>query len=199
MATSTKNVKKTTATKTQTKQTITKTTPVVETIEKVVETKAEPVVAKTEPKKFMPGDMILCRCVRPNLVVFYSTKTDTRYEFGGYGDTNEVDFADLQRLKSSKSPILYQPKILIEDEELRKQWAKDLESVRHEYEGIYETEDIFDKPYDEFKHFVSNASKGIKELIRTSAVKLINEKKLTDLSKIMVIDDLLGTKLKEFL
>lgn len=184
------------------------------TVTKAQEVKVEPVVAQVEqtnvtvtptsapvvePKKFMPGDMVLCRCVRPNLTVFYSSKTDTRYEFGGYGDVNEVDYADLQKLKASKSPILYQPKILIEDEDLRTQWAKDLEPVRHEYEGIYETDDIFDKPYDEFKKFVANASKGVKELIRTSAVKLISEKKLTDLSKITVVDDLLGTKLKEFL
>ena len=183
------------------RKTTTKSNIITDTIEEAVETvevvkKVEPVV---EPRKFVPGDMILCRCVRPNLVVFYSTKTDTRYEFGGYGDVNEVDYADLQKLKASKSPILYQPKILIEDEDLRKQWARDLEPVRNEYEGIYETDDIFDKPYDEFKKFIANSSKGVKELIRTSAVKLINEGKLTDLSKITVIDDLLGTKLKEFL
>lgn len=178
-------------------------------IEKTVETVVEPevVVAETiketqavkEQRKFMPGDMIECRCVRPNVVIFYSTKTDTRYEFGGYGDINEVDFADLQRLKASKSPVLYQPKILIEDPDLREQWAKELESVRAEYEGIYSTEDVFEKSNFEFEQFLRSASEGVKDLVKTAAVKLIKENVLTDLSKITLIDDIYGTKLKEFI
>ena len=152
-----------------------------------------------EPRKFSPGDMISCRCVRPNKVVFYSTKTDTRYEFGGYGDINEVDYSDLLKLKSSKSPILYQPKILIEDEDLRKQWARDLESVSAEYEGIYETEELFEKTPYEFETFLRNASNGVKNLVKLSAANLIKEEKLTDLRLIRIVDDVLGTQYKDFI
>ncbi len=102
------------------------------------ETVKETVEKKKEVRKFEPGDMILCRCVRPNKVVFHSTKTDTRYEFGGYGDVNEVDYSDLLKLKSSRSPVLFQPKILIEDEELREQWARDLASVSDEVAALSE-------------------------------------------------------------
>lgn len=157
-----------------------------------------PVKAVKKQRKFMPGDMIECRCVRPNKVIFYSSKTDTRYEFGGYGDINEVDYSDLLKLKASRSAVLYQPKILIEDEELREQWARDLESVRAEYEGIYETDDIFNKDEADFENYLRNASPAIKDLVRIAAVRLLNEGKLTDLRKIRTIDDVLGTKLKEF-
>lgn len=165
---------------------------ITETPESVKDEKA------TEPRKFVPGDMIPCRCVRPNKVAFYSTKTDTRYEFGGYGDINDVDYSDLLKLKSSKSPILYQPKILIEDEELRRQWARDLQSVSHEYEGIYETEELFEKTPNEFETFLRNASDGVKNLVKLSAANLIKEEKLTDLRLIRIIDDVLGTQYKEF-
>ena len=193
--------------KSMTKTTTTKTTkakvetPIVEevateTVEVVKPTKEVKVV---EPRKFVPGDMISCRCVRPNKVVFYSTKTDTRYEFGGYGDVNEVDYSDLLKLKSSKSSILFQPKILIEDEDLRAQWARDLESVAHEYEGIYETEELFEKTPNEFETFLRNASDGVKNLVKLSASTLIKEEKLTDLRLIRIVDDVLGTQYKDFI
>ena len=155
--------------------------------------------SKKKVKKFQPGDMILCRCVRPNKVVFHSSKTDTRYEFGGYGDVNEVDYSDLLKLKSSRSPVLFQPKILIEDEDLREQWARDLESVSHEYEGVYNTEELFNKTPDEFETFLRNASRSVKDLVKLCAVNLIKQEKLTDLRLIRIIDDVLGTKYKEFI
>ena len=170
--------------------------PITETVEIIESVKDEKV---TEPRKFVPGDMISCRCVRPNKVTFYSTKTDTRYEFGGYGDINDIDYSDLLKLKSSKSPILYQPKILIEDEDLRKQWARDLEPVSHEYEGIYETEELFEKTPNEFETFLRNASDGVKNLVKLSAATLIKEEKLTDLRLIRIIDDVLGTQYKDFI
>ena len=171
-------------------------------VEEVVVQNEEMIIEENKvvtPRKFVPGDMIECRCVRPNKVVFYSTKTDTRYEFGGYGDINEVDYSDLLKLKSSKSPILYQPKILIEDEDLRKQWARDLSSVSHEYEGIYETEELFEKTPNEFETFLRNASDGVKNLVKLSAANLIKEEKLTDLRLIRIIDDVLGTQYKDFI
>ena len=164
------------------------------------ETKVKNVeTSKKEIRKFQPGDMILCRCVRPNKVVFYSSKTDTRYEFGGYGDVNEVDYSDLLKLKSSRSSVLFQPKILIEDEELREQWARDLDSVSHEYEGVYNTEELFKKTPDEFETFLRKASDSVKDLVRLCAVNLIRQEKLTDLRLIRILDDVLGTKYKEFI
>lgn len=167
--------------------------------EVVNKTVKETVLEKKEVRKFEPGDMILCRCVRPNKVVFHSTKTDTRYEFGGYGDVNEVDYSDLLKLKSSRSPVLFQPKILIEDKELREQWARDLASVSDEYDGVYNTEDLFDRTPDEFEAFLRKASDGVKDLVRLCAINLIRQEKLTDLRLIRIIDDVLGTKYKEFI
>lgn len=152
-----------------------------------------------EVRKFQPGDMILCRCVRPNKVIFHSSKTDTRYEFGGYGDVNEVDYSDLLKLKSSRSPILYQPKILIEDEELRDLWKKDFGEIIDEYDGVYNTEELFDRSPDDFERFLRNASNSIKELVKVSASNLINEEKLTDLRIIRIVDDILGTSYKDFI
>ena len=145
----------------------TKKTNTIKTEEIVSNTKNKTESDKKEIKKFQPGDMILCRCVRPNKVIFYSSKTDTRYEFGGYGDVNEVDYSDLLKLKSSRSPILFQPKILIEDEDLREQWKRDLESVSHEYEGVYNTEEIFEKTPDEFETYLRKASNGVKAVSYT--------------------------------
>lgn len=167
--------------------------------EVITSTKNDTESKKKETKKFQPGDMILCRCVRPNKVIFYSSKTDTRYEFGGYGDLNEVDYSDLLKLKSSRSPVLFQPKILIENEDLREQWARDLESVSHEYEGVYNTEEIFEKTPDEFETYLRKASNSVKDLVRLCAINLIRQEKLTDLRLIRIIDDVLGTKYKEFI
>ena len=94
---------------------------------------------------------------------------------------------------------MFQPKILIEDEDLREQWKRDLESVSHEYEGVYNTEEIFEKTPDEFETYLRKASNGVKDLVRLCATNLIRQEKLTDLRLIRIIDDVLGTKYKEFI
>ena len=61
------------------------------------------------------------------------------------------------------------------------------------------SEDLFDKTPDEFEAFLRKASDSVKDLVRLCAINLIRQEKLTDLRLIRIIDDVLGTKYKEFI
>ena len=96
--------------------------------EEIVETVAQeetPVVKKSAPRKFAPDDMITCRSITYGELLLTGTKSKLLYSWANYGDTTEVEFQDLQALKSTRSSYLFRPRFIIEDEELIEQWGKD--------------------------------------------------------------------------
>ena len=86
-------------------------------------------VAKTEPKKtprkYAPDEMITCRSITYGELLLTGTKSKLLYSWANYGDTTEVEYQDLQALKSTRSSYLFKPRFVIEDEELVEQWGKD--------------------------------------------------------------------------
>lgn len=148
---------------------------------------------------FKAGDMITCRCVTNGRAIYHSTKTDMRYEWGGFGDETEVDYSDLMRMKSAKSDFLYEPIIMIEDEKLCKLWAKELEDTYKNYSGLDNPAEFFEMYDDDFKSYLESAPRAIKELIKDEAMKLIRAKKFSSLNKLNIIDDVCGTVLKKFI
>ena len=161
----------------------------------------ETFVAKTKRNRtnFKQGDMIPCRCVRPNKVVYFSTKTDTRYEWNGFGDMVDVDFADLSAFKSSKSAMLYEPKIVIEDEELYEEWKHVLEPIYEDYLGIDEATDLFQMSDRKFEAFLKTAPTPFKEIIKVTAMRMIKDGDFDSIAKVRIMDDVLGTCMKEFI
>lgn len=155
--------------------------------------------AKRNRTNFKQGDLIPCRCVRPNKVVYYSTKTDTRYEWLGYGDIVDVDFADLSAFKSSKSAMLYEPKIVIEDEELYEEWKHVLEPVYKEYLGIEDAVEIFSIPDSSFEHYLRTFPAPFKDIVKVTAMRMIKDGEFDSISKIRIMDDVLGTCMKDFI
>ena len=84
----------------------------------------EEVVTKFEPKqtvktvrKFAPDDRIVCRSVTFGELLLTGVKSKLLYTWANYGDTAEVEFQDLQAMKSMRSSYLYRPRFVIEDED----------------------------------------------------------------------------------
>lgn len=164
----------------------------------VEEVQEEPVIVKSV-KKFANDDLIPCKCVKPNKVVWYSTKTGTRYEWSGFGDVVDVLYTDLLAMKSSKSAMLFKPLIIIEDMDLYEQWKKDLEPIYKLYSGLDYPEKLFDMNNVLFKAKLTNSPKAIGELVKITATKMIKEGTFNSLDKLRIIDEVLGTCLKDFI
>ena len=178
------------------KETVSEETNVIADIEEVKqESKKAPV--KT-PLKYAPDEMITCRSVTYGELLLTGTKSRLLYSWANYGDTTDVEFQDLQALKSTRSSYLFKPRFVIEDEELAEQWNKDLGDM---YKNIVDVDvdDLFKLPLAQFKSKLKKAPKGVQQAVKNIAGEKILNGSLDSLAKIKAIDEILGTDLKLYI
>lgn len=165
----------------------------------------EEVAIKSESKhtvktarKFAPDDRITCRSVTFGELLLTGVKSKLLYTWANYGDTTEVEFQDLQAMKSMRSSYLYRPRFIIEDEELAEQWGKDFGDM---YKNIEDTdvENLFNLPLAQFKSKLKRAPKGVQQAVKNIAGEKILNGSLDSIAKIKAIDECLGTDLKVYI
>lgn len=166
--------------------------------EVITEESAEQEVKKPTPRKYAPDDLIPCRSVTYGELLLSAPKSKLMYVWANYNDVTEVEFQDLQALKSTRSNYLFRPRIVIEDEELVEQWSKDFKDMYSKIIHV-DVEEIFDLPLGKFKTALKNAPKGVQQAVKNIAGEKIMDGSLDSLAKIKAIDDILGTDLKLYL
>ena len=194
-------------TKTDTKaSTVEKTKDVVTTSEIVSEdktTETAKVVAQavkeTKVKKeqdFASDDLIICRSVTEGTLYLGGSKSGMLYTWSGFGDVQEVEFQDLRALMYRNSGYLTKPLIVIDNEELLSlpKW-KTLNSLYSELFGLEDLDYIFNSKPDKFKTILTTLPEGMKATIKAAAGERISTGKLDSLSKIKILDEVLGTDL----
>lgn len=166
-----------------------------EETEVVQATKAEP---KKAPRKYAPDELITCRSITYGELLLTGTKSKLLYSWANYGDTTEVEYQDLQALKSTRSSYLFKPRIVIEDEELAEQWGKDFGDM---YKNIVDidVDDLFKLSASQFKSKLKKAPKGVQQAVKNIAGEKILNGSLDSLAKIKAIDEVLGTDLKLYI
>ena len=167
-------------------------------VKEKTETKEETVVEKKKARKFAPDEPVSCRSITYGELLLVGPKSKLLYSWANYGDTTEVEYQDLQALKSTKSSYLYRPRFVIEDEELVEQWSKDFKAM---YDDIVEVdvEDMFKLPLNQFKARLKKAPKGVQMAVKNIAGEQIANGTLDSLKKIKAIDEILGTDLKLYI
>lgn len=166
--------------------------------EVITEESAEQEVKKPTPRKYAPDDLIPCRSVTYGELLLSAPKSKLMYVWANYNDVTEVEFQDLQALKSTRSNYLFRPRIVIEDEELVEQWSKDFKDMYSKIIHV-DVEEIFDLPLGKFKTALKNAPKGVQQAVKNIAGEKIMNGSLDSLAKIKAIDEILGTDLKLYL
>lgn len=167
------------------------------TTEEVVETVPKKPIAKTQ-RKYAPDDLITCRSVTYGELLLTGTKSKLLYIWSNYNDTTEVEYQDLQALKSTRSSYLFKPRFVIEDPELVEQWGKDFQDMYSKIIDV-DIEKMFDLPLGKFKTALKNAPSGVQQAVKNIAGDKIMNGSLDSLQKIKAIDDILGTDLKLYL
>ena len=154
--------------------------------------------AKKAPRKYAPDDMITCRSVTFGELLMTGKKSGLLYSWANHGDTTEVEFQDLQALKSTRSSYLFRPRFVIEDEELIAQWGKDFENL---YQSIIDVdvEALFKLPVAQMKAKIKKAPRGVQQAVKNIAGEKILNGTLDSLAKIKAIDEVLGTQLKLYI
>jgi hypothetical protein len=155
-------------------------------------------VAKTAPekapRKFAMDDPILCKSVTFGELLLPGKKSQLLYTWANYGDTTEVEFQDLQALRSTRSAYLNAPYFVIEDEELLEQWPEF--KTLYEKVAAIDVDNLFNLPINQFKKRLREIPVGFKDSIKNIASDKILNGSLDSLTKINALDEILGTDLK---
>ena len=155
-----------------------------------------------EPQKkvtrtFNADDEIICKSVTPWTLNAPGVDRNTVYHWEYFGDIDYVKYRDLQALR--RTDYITKPKILIMDEDLRTMWARELKDTYKYFDGINYPEEYFDKNDDEFADMLKKAPHWLGDIIKSTAVTMIRNENYPSLNKIKLIDDILGTCIKDFL
>ena len=163
-------------------------------------TTAKPAKPKLAEPKFDMSTPIRCRSVRQNDLIYVSTNGIT-YTWNGYGDIRELPYQDVISLKSRRSPFLYEPWLIIEDENLlaTKQFAGEFDDIYAIYAEFDDPHTFFNKKPSEIRRMLENAPNGLRDLIIYNAGKFISDGTLDSIGVINAIDDVYGTQLKMLL
>jgi hypothetical protein len=169
-----------------------------ETVSEEIEVTTESKATKKAPRKFAPDDLIVCRSITFGELLLTGKKSKLLYSWANYGDTTEVEYQDLQALKSTRSSYLFKPRFIIEDEDLVEQWGKDFGDVYKNIEDI-DAEDLLKLPVAQLRSKLKKASKGVQLAVKNIAGDKILNGSLDSLAKIKAIDEILGTDLKLYI
>lgn len=165
-------------------------------IDNIIPKKEKPEV-KIETKTFKPDDVIPCRSVTPWKLNALGVDRRTVYHWEYYGDVDYLTYRDLQALR--RTNYITKPKILIEDPDLCYQWRRELGDTYKYFLGVEYPEEFFDLSDNDFEKLLKQAPDTVKEVIKVTAMNMIKNENYPTIQKLTLIDNILGTCLKEFI
>lgn len=175
-----------------TKKSAVETDEIIET-ETVEEVKPAPKKA-AKVIKHEPGEYIICRSVKFGELILIGPKTRTPYRWLNEGDVAEVEYQDLLSWKAQRHKYLFEPMIIIEDEELVEEWDTELGKLYSELQNI-DIKALFKLPQRQFVAQLKKLNPGMKSTVQNMAYAMIQDGTLYDLRIIKAIDETLGTEL----
>lgn len=155
----------------------------------------KPVSKKVNKPKHDPDELVLCRSVRFGELILIGPKTNMRYSWSNEGDMREVYYQDLVSWRALHSRYLFDPMIIIEDEDICEEWKADLGKL---YEKVQEIDlrEMFRLPHRQFMAQLKKLPDTMKTSVQNMAYAMVQDGTLYDLRIIKGIDETLGTELK---
>lgn len=170
------------------------------TDEDVKDSSEKEFVKKTQPvqhKSFNLDDEIPCKSVTPWKLTAVGVDKNTVYHWEYFGDIEYIKYRDLQALR--RTEYVTKPSFIILDEDLVEQWKRELGDRYKYFKSIDYPEEYFDMDDDEFENMIKSAPEWLGEIIKTTAMTMIRAENYPSIKKIRIIDDILGTCIKEFI
>lgn len=166
-----------------------------EDVIEVTEETVKPATKKANKPKHDPNELVMCRSVRFGELRLIGPKTHMPYSWANEGDFREVEYQDLVSWRALHSRYLFDPMIIIEDEDIVEEWKADLGKL---YEGLQEIDlkEMFKLPNRQFVAQLKKLPESMKSTVQNMAYTMIQDGTLYDLRTIKAIDEILGTELK---
>lgn len=163
-------------------------------IAEVVETLEEK-VSEVKVRTFEQEDLIPCRSIVSGQLFIEGVRSKLLYRWADYGDVVDVEYRDLiYMVRSSGDVNMYQPRIIVEDEDFISQNGK----LKEFYDSMYTVDDlreIINAPVNQLKEIINNLPVGCRDSVRDLAVTMIDEKRLDSVSRIKALDEIFGTQM----
>lgn len=166
-----------------------------EIIDNDVVEEVKPAPKKVNKPKHDPSELILCRSVRFGELRLIGPKTHMPYSWANEGDMREVEYQDLVSWRALHSRYLFEPMIIIEDEDIVEEWKADLGDLYDELQNV-DIKEMFKLPHRQFVAQLKKLPAGMKSTVQNMAYSMIQNRTLYDLRTIDAIDEILGTELK---
>lgn len=162
--------------------------------EDIVEEVVKPTTKKVNKPKHDPNELVVCRSVSFGELMLIGPKTHMRYSWANEGDVREVEYQDLVSWRALHSRYLFDPMIIIEDEEICEEWKADLGKL---YDNVQEVnlKEMFKLPYRQFMAQLKKLPESMKSSVQNMAYAMVQDGTLYDLRIIKGIDETLGTEL----
>ena len=173
-----------------TKKSTVETDEIIETVEEIKPAPKKATKVKRDPNEYIP-----CRSVRFGGLRLIGPKTHMAYEWANEGDVREVEYQDLVSWRALRSRYLFDPMIIIEDEEIVEEWKADLGGLYAELQDI-DIKAMFKLPHRQFIAQLKKLPSGLKTTVQNMAYTMVQDRTLYDLRIIDAIDEILGTELK---
>lgn len=155
---------------------------------------AEAVEASPAKKKHADDDMIKCTSVTAGLLIMSGARTNSVYRWLDAGDVIEVAYADLIAEIRSRSPYIFRPRFVIDDDAI----VKEHKGLAELYETLYSKDDlrkILDLPTNKMKSVIGQLPDGVKDTLKSIAATCISTGELDSVQRIKAIDEVFGTQL----
>lgn len=167
-----------------------------EQVEEAVEVQDEvkPAPKKVNKPKHDPNELIVCRSVRFGELRLIGPKTHMPYSWSNEGDYREVEYQDLVSWRALHSRYLFDPMIIIEDEDVVEEWKADLGKLYADIQQV-DLKEMFKLPHRQFVAQLKKLPETMKSTVQNMAYTMIQDGTLYDLRTIRAIDEILGTEL----
>ena len=161
--------------------------------------KKEEEVLKTndssKKKEFGQEDLILCRSMVSGQLFVDGVRSGLLYTFADYNDTCEIEYRDLIYLvRSYKDKTIYEPRIVIEDEDFIAENPK----LAELYESLYTKGDltkIINLPLSQMVDTINALPAGCKNALKGIAATMIDNGQLDSIQKIKALDEIFETNM----
>ena len=164
------------------------------TTKKKTEDEIETVVEKETKRTFEPNDGIPCRSVTHGHLFVDGVKTGMKYIFYDYDDVSDIEYRDLVALIRSKDKAIYNPRIIIMDEDFIEEYPA-LKKFYKDHFSTVNIKDILTLPDRQMKDAISKLPKGAVDSLKSIAVNQIASGEIDSIRKIKALDEAFGTDL----
>ena len=146
-------------------------------------------------KEFGQEDLILCRSMVSGQLFVDGVRSGLLYTFADYNDTCEIEYRDLIYLvRSYKDKTIYEPRIIIEDEDFIAENPK----LAELYESMYTKGDlmeIINLPIPQMVDTINALPMGCKNALKGITATMIDNGQLDSIQKIKALDEIFETNM----